>query len=148
MGFVFSTNDFRCVVLEGNKESPIFLEKQKIIFPQSNSVTETNVWLETQINLLIDKHNPDTVGHRATLNMKKFNEIQRTYYSESILYLICGKLNIPINHFFNQSIVPKKFNLQKNSDLYDFIDDKIGQHPPYWDKTTRTAALIALLIME
>lgn len=148
LGFIFSTNDFRCVALEGSLTAPLFIEKQKIIYPQSNNVSETIVWLETQLNLLIDKYKPDIVGHRATLNMTKFNQVQRTYYAESILYLICGKMNIRVEHFFKQSIVPRKFNLPKGADLFNFIDETIGQHNPYWDDITRTAALIALLIME
>lgn len=148
MGFVFSTNDFRYVVIEGSLNLPVFIEKQKITYPQSNNVSEHCVWLETQLNLLLSKHSPDIVGHKATINLKKFNQMQGTYYSESILYLICGKLNIPVEHFFKQSIVPKKFDLPKDSDLNDFLDTKIGQHPPHWDETTRTAALIAFLLME
>lgn len=148
MGFVFSTNDFRCVVLEEDGDSIELLDKQKIIFPQSYTPSETTAWMETQLKLLVEKFKPDVIGHKATLSVTKINQVQRTYYAEAILYLICGKKSIPIHHFMKQSIVPSKFNLPKGTDLFKFVDEKLGQHPPYWDENTRTSALIAMLVLR
>lgn len=88
------------------------------------------------------------VSYRATLNVNKLNQVQRTYYAEAILHLICGKKSIPIVHFFKQSLVPSKFDRPKGTNLFDLVDETLGEHPPYWDENTRTAALLAMLVLE
>ena len=64
---------------------------------------------------------------------------------QAILNLLCYKKGIQIGHISPASIVVSKFNLPRGSDLYVYLNNSIGSHPPYWDKTMKDTALIAII---
>ncbi|GGF67233.1 hypothetical protein GCM10011338_19250 [Alteromonas lipolytica] len=147
IGFNFTTNDFRYCVLEKNGAAVAFVEKDKISYPKALDVASTAGWLETQIGLLLDKHTPNAVGYKLPLTHSSTKPIQNSIFPLGILNLCCNKKNISIAHFTSQGINATKFGLTKKDDVYAYVDAHIGQHPPYWDKATKDAALVAWFLL-
>lgn len=143
IGFNFTTNDFRYAVIEKTSIGLNLIEKNKIVYPKTMTIPELAGWFETQISLLIDKHNPDKVGYKIPLTLTATKQIQNSIYPLGILNLSCNKKNIPIMHFTSQGINATKFGLTKKDNVYEYVDNNIGKHPPYWDKPTKDALLTA-----
>ena len=99
--------------------------------------------MKLKLNLLIDKHYPDKVGYKISLALTATKQIQNSIYPLGILTLSCNKKGIPIMHFTSQGINATKFGLTKKDSVYDYVDNNIGSHPPYWDKPTKDALLTA-----
>ena len=148
IGFNFTTNDFRYGVIEGHKNTPVFIEKNKVIYPQSMSTVQLAGWFETQINLLLDKFTPDRVGYKLSLSLNAVRQIQNSIFPLGILSLSCNKRGINITHFTSQGINATKFGLTKRDNVYQYVDNKIGEHKPYWDKPTKDAVLTAWLLLD
>lgn len=145
IGFNFTKNDFRYSVLEGDIENPGFVSRERIVYPEYET-PELMEWLETQLNLIIDKYNPNKVGYRIDLPFRGFDvsQIKGTYYAQAILNLSCCKKRIVVTSFhYNAIINGKKLGLTKGANLSKYVDDKLGLHAPYWDKSTKCAVLIA-----
>ena len=147
IGFNFTTNDFRYCVIEKDGDDVTLLEKNKIVYPKALDVTNMSGWLETQICLLLDNHNPDEAGYKLPLVLKSTKPIQNSLFPLGILNLCCHKRNISATHFTSQGINATKFGLAKKDDVYKYVDDNLGKHPPYWDKPTKDAALVAWFLL-
>jgi hypothetical protein len=147
IGFTFSVGGLHYVVLEGTKNSPSFIKKNKITLPPNLSASELVEWYQTQIELILNSEQPEEVNYKLSINNVTNDLVQKVYYGQAILNLVCKKKNITIGHISSNSIVPSKFGLPKKSDLHSFLETKIGAHPPHWDKTMKDTALIALNIL-
>jgi Holliday junction resolvasome RuvABC endonuclease subunit len=143
IGFNFTTNDFRYAVIEKDGVNLNLIEKNRIVYPKSMSISELTGWFETQINLLLNKHNPDKVGYKISLSLTSTKSIQNSIYPLGILNLSCHKKGIPIKHYTSQGINATKFGLKKKDSIYDYVDKNLGKYPPYWDKQTKDALLTA-----
>ncbi|MGC4041973.1 MAG: hypothetical protein QM710_14610 [Flavobacterium sp.] len=147
LAFTFSTNGVYYVALSGTKANPVFVSKNKITLPANHSVPQTVAWFENQIDILLNQIQPDSVSYKLTINNVTNNMVHNCYYGQAILNSYCYKKTIDISHTSPSAIVPSKFGLAKNSNLYTFIDAEIGTHPPYWDAKMRDTALIALMLL-
>lgn len=144
IGFNFTKNDFRFCVLNGLINSPTIIEKNKIVYPNNMEIAELMEWFETQLSLIIDKHQPNQISHKISLNLSTLDQIRNSCYPQAILNLIAKKKNIPINNYSSAAINATKFGQTKKTDVYKYIDQIIGTHPPFWDKPTKDAVLVAL----
>ncbi len=147
IGFNFTTNDFRYGVIEKPSDGFTLLEKNKIEYPKALDVVSLSGWLETQICLLLDKHLPKHVGYKLPLVLKATKPIQNSLFPLGILNLCSHKRNIPTTHFTSQAINATKFGLTKKDDVYKYVDDILGTHPPYWDKPSKDAVLTAWFLL-
>lgn len=147
IGFTFSVNGLHYVALEGSKNTPSFVTKNKIPLPPNLSVAELTEWYQTQIDLILNAEQPDEVNYKLSINNVTFDMVQKVYYGQGILNLACKKKSIPVEYISGNSLTPNKFGLAKGADLHAFIDNKIGTHPPHWDKTMKDTALIALNLL-
>lgn len=143
LGFNFTKNDFRYSLLDGVTTPPTIVDKNKIIYPKNMNTSELMEWFETQLSLIIDKHNPDQISHKISLNLSTLDQIKNSCYPQAILNLIAKRKNISINSFSSQAINATKFGQTNKTDVYAYIDPIIGTHPPYWDKATKEAVLVA-----
>lgn len=148
IGFNFNTNDFRYCVLQKDSSNISLIEKDRIVYPKALTVTNISGWLETQIFLLLDKHVPEQVGYKLPLVLRATKPIQNSLFPLGILNLCCHKKSIPATHFTSQGINATKLGLSKKDDVYKYVDDHLGEHPPYWDKLTKDAALVAWFLYE
>ena len=80
IGFTFSTNDFRYGVVDGNKSSPILIDKNRIVYPRSMTIRQHSGWFETQINLLLDNYSPDNVAYKLPLTLSAIRPIQNSLF--------------------------------------------------------------------
>jgi len=143
IGFNFTKNDFRFCVLDGQTNPPTIIEKNKIGYPNNMDISDLMEWFETQLSLIIDKHKPNQISHKISLNLKTLDQIKNSCYPQAILNLIAKKKNIPIKNYSSQAINATKFGQPKKTDVCVYIDSIIGIHPPYWDKSTKEAVLVA-----
>lgn len=143
IGFNFSKNDFRFCVLDGKTNPPIIIEKNRIVYPNSMETADLMEWFETQLSLIIDKNQPNLISHKISLNLTTLDQIRSSCYPQAILNLVAKKKNIKINSYSSQAINATKFGQTKKTDVFTYIDPIIGTHPPYWDKPTKEAVLVA-----
>jgi Holliday junction resolvasome RuvABC endonuclease subunit len=143
IGFNFTKNDLRFCVLDGQTNPPSIIEKNKIVYPNNMDTADLMEWFETQLSLIIDKHKPDRVSHKISINLTTLEQIKSSCYPQAILNLITKKKNISINSYSSQAINATKFGQPKKTDVFSYIDSIIGTHPPYWDKATKEAVLVA-----
>ena len=142
LGFNFAKNEFSFAVLQKTANIPTLIEKNKIILP-SLETDELMEWFETQISLIIDKHNPDVISHKISITLSSLDQIKRSCYPQGILNLIAKKKGIKINSFSSQGINATKFGEPKRTNVYKYIDPIIGIHKPFWNKAMKDAILVA-----
>ncbi|MHC8949183.1 hypothetical protein [Sphingobacterium hungaricum] len=145
IAFTFTSNDIYYVALTGTKSQPTFNSKDKIVLPTNYDIPQTVAWFETQLDLILNTLNPDKVSYKLTINNVSNNYVSNVYYGQAILNLLCHKKGVSIGHTSPASIVVGKFNQPKGTDLHKYLTELIGSRPPYWDKTMRDTALIALI---
>lgn len=143
IGFNFTKNDLRFCVLDGQTNPPTIIEKNKIVYPNNMDTAELMEWFETQLSLIIDRHQPNQMSHKISLTLTTLDQIKMSCYPQAILNLLAKKKNIAINSFSSSAINATKFGLSKKVDVFSHIDPIIGIHPPYWDKATKEAVLVA-----
>ena len=143
IGINFTKNDFRFCILDGQTMPPTIVEKNKIGYPNNMDTADLMEWFETQLSLIIDKHQPDKVSHKISTNIATLDQIKQSCYPQVILNLLCKKKNKPINCYSSQAINTTKFGQPKKTHAFAYIDPIIGTHPPYWDKATKEAVLVA-----
>ncbi len=143
LGLNFTKNDLRFCVLDGQNNPPTIIEKNKIVYPINIETAELMEWFETQLSLIIDKHIPNQISHKISTNLTTLDQIKSSCYPQAILNLIAKKKNININSYSSQGINATKFGQPKKTDVFAYIDPIIGIHPPYWDKATKEAVLVA-----
>jgi hypothetical protein len=143
IGFNFTKNDFRFCVLNGKSTPPLIIEKNKIVYPNNMSTADLMEWFEVQLSLIIDKHQPNQISHKISLTLTTLDQIRTSCYPQAILNLISKKKNTPIYSYSSQAINATKFGQSKKTDVFKYIDPIIGVHPPYWDKATKEAVLVA-----
>jgi hypothetical protein len=143
IGFNFTKNDLRFCVLDGNTDPPVIIEKNKFVYPNNMNTAALMEWFETQLLLIIDKHQPNQISHKISLTLTTLDQIRNSCYPQAILNLLAKKKNIPINDYSAQAINATKFGQPKKTDVFAHVDTVIGTHPPYWDKATKEAVLVA-----
>jgi Holliday junction resolvasome RuvABC endonuclease subunit len=142
-GFNFTKNDLRFCILDNSTNPPSIIEKSKIVYPNNLDTPELMEWFETQITLIVDKHSPIQISHKISLNISSLDQIKTSCYPQGILNLVAKRKNISINSYSSQAINATKFGLNKKDDVFKHIDTVIGTNPPYWDKATKEAVLVA-----
>lgn len=149
LGFFFSSSEIRCVSLSGSKAAPEYVTKERVRIAADMDPAEVVAWLETQLQLLLDRHEPERVAYKATLGgVRTYDQVQHKYYAEALLHLVSGKRGVPVTHYFSSSLVPSKLGLPKGTDLFAHVDDVLGKHPPHWDTHTKEAVLVAWFQLE
>lgn len=142
LGFHILTGQLRYAVLEGTKETPMLIEKNRLIPVETADVGEIMNWFETNFESILNRINPNKVVYRLTLEPSK-DQLINVEFPLGILNLICYKRHIPTSYYSVMSYVPSKLGLPKGTDLYKHCDSKLGEHPPYWDKNQKNAILAA-----
>jgi hypothetical protein len=145
IAFTFTSNDIYYVSLTGTRATPNFNSKAKIALPTNYDTPQTVAWFETQLELILNTLKPDKVSYKLTINNVSNNYVSNVYYGQAILNLLCHKKGISIRHTSPASIVVGKFNQPRGTDLHVYLNELIGSHPPFWDKTMKDTALIALI---
>ncbi|MCC8410487.1 hypothetical protein LJ707_16210 [Mucilaginibacter sp. UR6-1] len=145
LAFTFSTTGLYVCALHGNKDSISILYKNKIALPKGYTVNELTQWFETELDLLLNKINPDYVNYRLTINNVTNDFVSKVYYGQGILNLLCFKKSIVINHKSPTAIVASRFGLTKGTDLHEFISALLSNPTTPWDSKMRDTALMALI---
>lgn len=147
IAFTFSTNDFEYVVLTGTKLAPILHSKGKIVLPANHDIPQKVAWFETELELLLNNINPDTVNYRLTVMRVTNTYVSNVYYGQAILNLLCHKKNIQVSNISPSSITVTKFNKPKGTNLTTYIEGLLGDQPAPWNKGIKTTALMALTLL-
>lgn len=145
LGFNLEKNSYRFTVLDGDKENPTLIEKNKVVIHAVSNISKLMDWYETTFINLIENYSPEAIGLKLSLNAKKA-EIAPWYYPYGILHSIAYKKEISVTEFVPANFTASKFGLKKGSDVYDYVDEVIGTHPPHWDKSQKYSVLTAWLV--
>jgi hypothetical protein len=145
IGFTFSKNEVWFVILEGDLQAPVWVKKDRFIHPDGQDVGTTLQALNSVLNTLLVSEEPDQIVVRFTLSASTANEVQRTYYSQGVLFRLAATLNIPCVPINPAKFTPARFNFPKGTICMGKVDQAFGDQPPYWNKTTKETALAAWL---
>ena len=146
LAFTFTTKHIYYVAISGAENAQVFYKKERIALPVNHEIPDMVGWFETQLESIIQTLMPNIISYKLTINNVSNNYVSNVYYGQAILNLLCHKKGICIKHISPTSIVASKFNKPKGTDLHKYLDELIGIHPPYWDKTMKDTALIAIMI--
>jgi hypothetical protein len=80
--------------------------------------------------------------YKLTISNVNHNFVNKVFYGQAILNLLCAKNNITIDHTSPSSIVTSKFNLPKGTDLQAYIDQLLNSPANPWDAKMKDTALI------
>jgi len=146
IGFNLETTGFRYTVLDGTKENPIFIEKEKVSKHGTTNISELMDWYETSFQNILDKVKPEKIGIKFNLNGKK-NQISLWYYPYGILHKLAYTKGIEVTEFLSANFTASKFGLEKSISLDEHMDTKIGKYPPHWDKSQKASVLSAWMVL-
>lgn len=146
LGINLEKNGFRYTILEGSKDAPTFVEKQKVAINATSDISELMDWYETTFQNLIAKHTPSNIGIKLSLDPKKAS-IPYWYYPYGLLHNICFKKQIEVSEFVAANFTPSKFGLVKTINIYDHIDTVMGVHKPHWDRSQKYSVLAAWMVL-
>ncbi len=142
LGIVVQKNYLRYVVLEGDQNNPVLIEKGRQTTSDPANVPALMDWYETHFEHLISTHKPNSIGYKLVL--EPTIEQQHTLaFPIGILNLLAQQKSIPIQEYSQRGITPSKLGLPKATDLLDYVDSKFGANPPHWDKYQKEAVLVA-----
>ena len=147
IGFMFSVGNLYYTALSGTKASPQFEERNKLTLPANYDIPQLAEWYETQLDLILNNLAPTQVNYKLSINNVSNNTVQKVYFGQGILTLLCKKKGIGVSNISPLSIVPTNFSLPKTTNLSTHIDSLIGTHPPHWDSNMRDCALISLILL-
>jgi len=144
IAFTFTTSAIYICALEGSKSEPELVFKNKLTIPAYNT-PETAEWFETEFKLILNREKPDAATYKLTLPSNlNHNYINKVYYAQAVLNLICAKDNIKVEHTSSGSVIASKFKLPKDADLHDHIDNLLQSPGNPWDVKMKDTALMAL----
>jgi hypothetical protein len=146
IGLNLEKNGFRYTVLEGEKDNPVLVDKQKISINSISDISELMDWYETSFCNLLGKYKPLRIGLKIGLNAKK-NEIAYWYYPYGLIHNLAFKKVIGVTEFVPANFTSSKFGLDKSICIYDYIDEVIGVHNPHWDRSQKYSVLSAWMVM-
>jgi len=147
LGFNLQKGHIRYSVLEGTKDAPILVEKNRHKVITASSTSDLMDWFETTFDSLISRVMPDKIAYRLALEPRKA-QISYLTFPYAILNLIVHKKNLPITEYTSRNFVPSKFGLDKKTDIYNYCDTIFGMNPPYWDKAQKYSLIAAWLELD
>lgn len=148
IAFTFSTTGIFLCGLHGTKTEPVLKTKNKLSIPTNYTTAEMVEWFETELSLILNREKPSAVTYKLTISNVNHNFVNKVFYGQAILNLLCAKNNIKIEHTSPSSIVASKFNLPKGSDLYKYIDELLDSPGNPWDAKMKDTALMALNLLK
>lgn len=143
IGFTFARNEFRYCVLQGSFATPEFVEKDKISYPINLDLPEFMNWMQTQLLMIIDKLKPKRASYKISLALDNLEQIKYACYPQAILNLVAHQKELECEVISSGAINMTKFGGKRSEDIMAHVDTILGQHPPYWDKPMKEAALLA-----
>jgi len=147
LGINLEKNSFRYTVLDGDRKTPILIEKNKVVINAAISISELMDWYESTFTNLLERHTPEIIGIKLGLSAKKA-QIAFWYYPYGILHSMAFQKQIPVIEFVPANYTASKLGLAKGTNIYDYVDEVIGNNPPYWDKSQKYSVLAAWLVKE
>ena len=142
IGIHIAKEQLRYAVLEGSKDSPTLIAKDRLVTTDPNNVPELMDWYDSQFRQLLTNYLPKRIGYRLILEPKK-DQIFFSEFPLGILNLLAYQSEIPITPYTARAFVASRLSLPKGTDLYKHCDATFGAHPPYWDKYQKNAVLVA-----
>ena len=147
LGIYIATGQLRYAVLEGTKETPSLIAKERLLTADPANVVELMAWYESEFVRLLDTYTPDRIACRLTLEPKK-EQLFTSCFPFGILYLMARHRKIPVSSYVPQNYVASRLGLPKGTDIYAHCDYVLGSHPPYWDNSQKHAVLAAWFALE
>lgn len=148
IGFSFSKQQVRSTVLDGTKNQPVFVGKDKSEYGADLTPTELSVWLRRNISETLNRIKPEKVLYRLSWSFTKQAQCYSLIYPCAILEIECFNLNIPCHDFGHQALTNNSLGFPKGVDTQSHCTHLLGNHPPYWDNQQINSALAAIAGMD
>jgi len=145
LAFNFTSSHIYLVVLSGDNDNPTLAFKDRLNLPENLDPSGLAQWFENQIEAILNNQEPNKIVYNLSINNVKYKYVHNVYFAQAITNLLAKKRNIDIAYMAPNAITNSKFGLAKGDSLPDYLDGKIGAHPPHWNKNMRNASLMALL---
>ncbi len=147
LGFDLLKGQIRYSVLEGTKDNPTLVDKNRHKVIVSSSIPDLMDWFETTFESLINRLEPDRLAYRLALEPRRA-QISYLTFPYAILNLIAYRKGLSIAEYTSGNFVASKFGLDKKIDMYEYCDEIFGTNPPYWDKNQKYSIIAAWLELD
>lgn len=148
IGFSFLKQQVRYTVLDGTKNQPVFVGKDKSEYGADLTPTELSVWLSRNISETLNRIKPEKVLYRLSWSFKKQAQCYSLIYPCAILEIECFNLNILCHGFGHQALTNNSLGFPRGVDTQSHCTQLLGNHPPYWDNHQINSALAAIAGMD
>ena len=142
LGIALAKNQLRLSLLNGTRKDPVLVCKERINTIDPLDIPPLMDWYETNFDDLINRHAPDKIAYKLSLEQKK-DQLGYLAFPLGILNLIAKKKGVPIVQYSSRGIGPAKLGLPKETNIYQACDEKFGTNPPHWDNSQKDSVLVA-----
>lgn len=142
IGVHIATGQLRYSVLEGTKDAPTLVTKDRLATPAVDDAPALMDWYDSRFNMILDQTTPDRIAYRLTLGPNK-KQLFTSSFPFGILNLLAHRRNLPISSYVSGNYTASRLGLPKGTDLYAYCDVVLGSHPPYWDQNQKYSVLAA-----
>ena len=147
LGINLEKNGMRYAVLDGTRSQPSIIHYEKVSATNFSNIPQAMNWYETTFQNLITRFRPTELGIKVSLQADK-DEIAPWYYPLGILHKQAFQNGIATAEFVAANFTSSKFGLNKETTIYDHIDNIFGVFTPKWDKNQKYALLAAWMLMK
>ncbi len=142
LGIHLAKGQLRYALLDGTKDTPVLVEKGRLLTPDPADVPQLMAWYDSQFQELLTRLAPDKIAYRVALSPRK-EQLFTSEFPFGILNLLAHQRSLPAVPYTPQSFVPSKIGLPKGTDLSKACDTVFGLRPPYWDAHQKFSVLVA-----
>lgn len=133
-------------VLEGTKDTPVYLSHGRDLFDSDSPRTElANHFKQTFVET-ISRVEPGRLAYRLSLDGKSAKQIGYLYFSFGILNLIAHDSSLAIKEFSSQAFTKRA--LCHAGDKFAACDERIVNSPASWKNPEKLAALAAWMALD
>ena len=144
LGFSFAKQQVRWTLIDGQKSTPVFVEKDKLEYGAGLSPAEISVWLKRNLSEVITRTKPNLACYRLAWSYQTQAQSYSLVYPCAILEIVCHDTNVPCKGFGYQALTAKALDFPKGVDVTAHCTALLGAHPPYWDNQQINSALAAI----
>jgi hypothetical protein len=144
IGFSFQKGKLRVAALDQNSSDISYHASRTVNIDPALPAPELMERYATQVRTLIGEFLPDIVAVREVWESKNIVAAMCQVAPVGIVAYICHEKTKPFFAYTPQALrQPKPFGLAKGVNPINAVDEKFGDHPPYWDDLLRSSLLVA-----
>lgn len=144
LGIKFTSANLNCALVERIQDRIELIMKEVYVIPQNQSPGEFADWVDTQIDLIIQRFSPSEIRYKLTGGLQTHEQIFRIYFGIAILNLVAFKSQIQISHLTPSQLSATAFGLPRGASVDQFISSTYPNQESPWNSNIREAVAIAM----